>query len=214
MSLLSEMSEMLQKGKAKETAALVQKAVDEGMAPNDILDNGLMVGMNVIGERFKNNDIFIPEVLIAARAMAAGTDILRPLLAGDQSEHKGTIVIGTIKDDLHDIGKNIVGMMMEGQGLTVVNLGNNVPPAKFIEAAKEHNADMIGVSAMLTTTMMHMKDVVNLLKESELAGKVKVMVGGAPLTQVFCDQIGADYYAQDASIAAEQASTYCASVRA
>ena len=213
MSVLTEMSEMLQKGKTKEVAALVQKALDEGISPKKVLDDGLMAGMNIIGERFKNNDIFIPEVLIAARAMAAGTDILRPLLSGGDDDHKGTIIIGTIKDDLHDIGKNIVGMMMEGKGLTVVDLGNNVQPAKFIEAAIEHKADIIGVSAMLTTTMMHMKDVVTALNDSELADKVKVMVGGAPLTQAFCDQIGAHFYAQDATAAADQAIEHCLTLR-
>jgi corrinoid protein of di/trimethylamine methyltransferase len=214
MSLLSDMSEMLQKGKSKETAELVQKALDEGMDAQDILNNGLMPGMDVIGERFKNNDIFIPEVLIAARAMAAGTDVLRPLLAASDVKDKGTVVIGTIKDDLHDIGKNLVAMMMESKGLKVINLGNNVPPEKYIEAAIEHNADIIACSALLTTTMVQMKEVVSLLAESSLAGKTKVMIGGAPVNQAYCDTIGAHGFAPDATLAAEKAVALCAELRA
>lgn len=210
MSVLNDMSEMLQKGKSAETAELVQKALDEGMSPQHILDNGLMPGMDVIGERFKNNDIFIPEVLIAARAMAAGTDVLRPLLSASDSANKGTVVIGTIKDDLHDIGKNLVAMMMESKGLKVVNLGNNVPPEKYIEAAIEHDADIIACSALLTTTMVQMKEVVSLLAESSLAGKTKVIVGGAPVNQAYCDSIGADGFAADATLAAEKALELCA----
>lgn len=210
MSVLNDMSEMLQKGKSAETAELVQKALDEGMSPQHILDNGLMPGMDVIGERFKNNDIFIPEVLIAARAMAAGTDVLRPLLSASDSADKGTVVIGTIKDDLHDIGKNLVAMMMESKGLKVVNLGNNVPPEKYIEAAIEHDADIIACSALLTTTMVQMKEVVSLLAESSLAGKTKVIVGGAPVNQAYCDSIGADGFASDATLAAEKALELCA----
>ncbi|BHH83489.1 corrinoid protein [Desulforhopalus sp. 52FAK] len=213
MSVLTEISEMMQKGKSKETVELVNKAIAEGLTAQEIIDDGLMPGMSIIGERFKNNDIFVPEVLIAARAMGAGTDVLKPLLAADATETKGTVVLGTIKDDLHDIGKNLVGMMMESKGLTVVDLGNNVDPATYVKAAKEHNADLIGCSAMLTTTMLHMKDVVNLLNDSEMAGKTKVMVGGAPLTQVFCESIGADFYVQDASNAADKAVEYCNSIR-
>jgi len=214
MSVLNEMSEMLQKGKTKETADLVQKALDEGMEAQDILDNGLMPGMDIIGERFKNNDIFIPEVLIAARAMTAGTEVLRPHLSASAASNKGTVVIGTIKDDLHDIGKNLVAMMMESKGLNVVDLGNNVAPAKYIEAAKEHDADIIACSALLTTTMVHMKDVVELLGASDHAGKAKVIIGGAPVNQAFCESIGADCYAPDASLAAEKAIEFCAAARA
>lgn len=173
-----------------------------------------MPGMDIIGERFKKNDIFIPEVLIAARAMAAGTDVLRPLLVGDQMEEKGTVVIGTIKDDLHDIGKNLVRMMMESKGLNVIDLGNSVPPAKYIEAAAKHNADIIACSALLTTTMVHIKDVVKGVAESPLAGKVKIMIGGAPVNDAFRESIGADYYTPDASSAAEKALEICAAARA
>jgi methylmalonyl-CoA mutase cobalamin-binding domain/chain len=210
MSVLEDMSATLQKGKTQETADLVQKALDEGMKAQDILDNGLMPGMDVIGERFKNNDIFIPEVLIAARAMAAGTDVLRPFLSNAEDSNRGTVVIGTIKDDLHDIGKNLVAMMMESKGLKVINLGNNITPQAYIDAAIEHKADIIACSALLTTTMVHMKEVVKLLGESELAGKTKIMVGGAPVNQAFCESIGADAFTPDATLAAEKALELCA----
>lgn len=213
-ALLQEISEKLQKGKMKDVAELVKKAVAEGLSPQVILDEGLMPGMDVIGERFKNNDIFIPEVLIAARAMAAGTDVLRPLMVGQAAQDRGTVVIGTIKDDLHDIGKNLVRMMMESKGLTVVDLGNNVAPAKYIEAAEKHNADIIACSALLTTTMVHIKDVIAGVANSPLAGKVKVMIGGAPVNEAFRASIGADYYTPDASSAAEKALEICAGARA
>ncbi len=210
MGVLEEMSAMLQKGKMKEVAQLVEQALAEGMEAQFILDNGLMPGMDIIGERFKNNDIFIPEVLIAARAMTAGTDVLKPHLSASSVSNKGTVVIGTIKDDLHDIGKNLVAMMMESKGLNVINLGNNVAPAKFIAAAKEHNAQIIACAALLTTTMVHMKDVVKQVQDDGLVGQVKVMIGGAPVNEKFRASIGADFYAPDASIAAEKALEICA----
>lgn len=213
-AILQEISEKLQKGKMTEVADLVKKAVAEGLEPQDILNNGLMPGMDVIGERFKNNEIFIPEVLIAARAMAAGTDVLRPLLVSGKVEAKGTVIIGTIKDDLHDIGKNLVRMMMESKGLDVIDLGNSVQPKKYIEAAVKHNADIIACSALLTTTMVHIKDVVEELAKSPLAGKVKIMIGGAPVNEAFREKIGADYYTPDASTAAEKAVEICAAARA
>ena len=213
-AILQEISTQLQKGKMKDVPVLVQKALDEGLAPSQILDEGLMAGMDIIGERFKNNDIFIPEVLIAARAMAAGTDVLRPLLVGDAAQDKGTVVIGTIKDDLHDIGKNLVRMMMESKGLTVIDLGNNVAPAKYIEEAIKHNAQVIACSALLTTTMVHMKEVVSGIASSPLAGKVKLMIGGAPVNEAFRASIGADIYTSDASAAAEKALEICAAARA
>ncbi len=203
--ILQELSALLQKGKMKEVAALTQQALDQGLAPLTILNEGLMPGMDIIGQRFKNNDIFIPEVLIAARAMAAGTDVLRPLLVGDAAPEKGTVVIGTIKDDLHDIGKNLVRMMMESKGLTVVDLGNNVQPQKFLDEAIKHNAQIIACSALLTTTMVHMKELVTIVKASPIADKVKIMVGGAPVNQAFADTIGADSYTPDASAAADTA---------
>lgn len=207
--LFQEISTMLQKGKMNEVAALVKKALDEGASPQVVLDEALMPGMDVIGERFKNNQIFIPEVLIAARAMTAGTEVLRPYLIQEGSKSKGTVVIGTIKDDLHDIGKNLVRMMMESKGLNVVDLGNSVPPKKYVEAAVQHNADIIACSALLTTTMVHIKDVVAEVANSPLAGKVKVMIGGAPVNERFRESIGADFYTPDASTAAEKALEIC-----
>jgi methanogenic corrinoid protein MtbC1 len=173
-----------------------------------------MAGMDVIGVRFKNNDIFIPEVLIAARAMSAGTDLLRPLLVGDNVEQKGTVVLGTIKDDLHDIGKNLVRMMMESKGLNVIDLGTDVAPQAFIDSAMEHKADIIACSALLTTTMVHIKDVVAALADSPLSGKVKLMIGGAPVNEDFCQSVGADCYTPDASTAAERALELCAAAHA
>ncbi len=213
-AILEEISLLLQKGKAADVASLVKKALEEGLTPSTILNEGMMPGMDIIGTRFKNNDIFIPEVLIAARAMAAGTEVLRPYMVGDKSESKGTVIIGTIKDDLHDIGKNLVRMMMESKGLTVIDLGNNVAPDKYIEAAIKHNADIIACSALLTTTMVHIKDVVTKVAASPLAGKIKVMIGGAPVNQAFCTSIGADCYTPDASTAAERAVELCAAMHA
>ena len=207
-AILQDISEKLQKGKMKEVAELVKQAVADGIQPLTILNEGLMPGMDIIGERFKKNDIFIPEVLIAARAMAAGTDVLRPLLVGDQMEEKGTVVIGTIKDDLHDIGKNLVRMMMESKGLNVIDLGNSVPPAKYIEAAAKHNADIIACSALLTTTMAVMGEVVEQAKAAGIRDKVKIMVGGAPVTAQFCRSIGADAYTSDAATAANVAADF------
>lgn len=212
--VLEEISAKLQKGKMKDVAALTQQAFDEGIDALTILNEGLMPGMDVIGERFKKNTIFIPEVLIAARAMAAGTDILRPLLSAGSGEQKGTVVLGTIKDDLHDIGKNLVRMMMESKGLNVIDLGVNVKPEKYIEAAIEHNAEIIACSALLTTTMVHIKDVVTAVQESPLAGKVKIMVGGAPINQAFCDSVGADCYSPDAPTAAVDALRLCSELHA
>lgn len=213
--ILEQISTMLQKGKMKDVASLTQQALDDGMSALTILNEGLMPGMDVIGERFKRNAIFIPEVLIAARAMSAGTEILRPLLsAGNADDHKGVVILGTIKDDLHDIGKNLVRMMMESKGLTVVDLGVNVQPQKYVDAAIEHNANIIACSALLTTTMVHIKDVIDCVKASPIADKVKIMVGGAPINQAFCDSVGADYYTPDAPSAAQTALDICAEQRA
>lgn len=204
-AILNEMSEMLQKGKAVQVRELVEQALAEGLAPEDILNNGLLAGMGVIGGKFKNNEVFVPEVLVAARAMNKGMEVLKPQLMSAGVEAKGTAVIGTVKGDLHDIGKNLVKMMMEGKGLEMVDLGVDVPPEKFLEAAREHNATIICCSALLTTTMGEMKHVVSMVKDSDLAGKVKIMIGGAPITQNFCDEIGADCYTPDAASAADAA---------
>jgi len=205
MSTLQTMSEMLIKGKANDVKALVEKALTEGMAPGKILTEGLLAGMSVVGERFKKNEVYVPEVLIAARAMKAGMTILQPKLASAGVQPVGVAVVGTVKGDLHDIGKNLVCMMLEGAGFKVVDVGIDVEPAKFVEAARANNAKVIGISALLTTTMTNMKSVVDAVKASDLAGKVKVMVGGAPVTQAFCDEIGANGYAPDAASAADLA---------
>lgn len=193
----------LMKGRAPEVKTLVQQALDAGMAPGTILDEGLLQGMGIIGDKFKKNEVYVPEVLIAARAMKAGMEILKPHLVEAGVEPIGTAVIGTVKGDLHDIGKNLVGMMLEGAGFRVVDGGIDVAPETFIELAKANNAQVIGVSALLTTTMTNMKLVVDAVKESGIA--CKVMIGGAPVTQAFCDEIGASAYAPDAASAADLA---------
>lgn len=205
MVRMEEISEFLQKGRARNVKQLVEEALSEGTAPGVILEEGLLAGMGVIGEKFKNNEVFVPEVLIAARALNAGLDILRPKLAESGVEAKGTAVIGTVKGDLHDIGKNIVKIMFEGHGIQVVDLGVDVSAEQFVDAAVENHANLICCSALLTTTMGEMGRVVEILKERGLRDSVKVMVGGAPITQSFCDSIGADAYAPDAATGAEAA---------
>ena len=208
MSILEEISENLIKGKANEVKDLVQKALDDGMAPEQVLNQGLLSGMSVVGERFKKNEVYVPEVLIAARAMKAGTAVLKPLLADTGIKPTGTVVLGTVKGDLHDIGKNLVGMMLEGAGFQVVDLGTDVPSEKFVEGARENKAEIIAASALLTTTMTGMKDIVEKVKASDMGDQVKIMIGGAPVTQSYCDEIGADGYAPDAASAADLAKTY------
>ncbi|MGI6372056.1 MAG: corrinoid protein [Caldicoprobacterales bacterium] len=211
MSLLEEISKYLQQGRAKNVKELVQQALDEGIAPTDILNEGLLDGMGIIGEKFKNNEVYVPEVLIAARAMYAGMEIIRPILTETGVESIGKVVIGTVKGDLHDIGKNLVKMMMEGRGLEVIDLGIDVSPERFIEAAKEHDAQIIACSALLTTTMTEMKNVVEAAKEAGIRDQVTIMVGGAPVTDSFCKSIGADIYTADAASAAEEAARVCKS---
>ncbi len=211
MELLVQMSEMLQKGKAKDVKALVQQAIDEGVSAKTILEEGLLSGMSIIGEKFKNNEIFVPEVLVAARAMNMGAELLKPLLADAGVVATGKVCIGTVKGDLHDIGKNLVKMMMEGKGLEVVDLGTDVSPETFVETAKNENCDIICCSALLTTTMGVMADVVKALEESGLKDKVKIMIGGAPVTDAYCQQIGADKYTSDAASAADAAVEICQS---
>lgn len=209
MSILNDISALLQQGRAPKVKAAVQQALDEGIPASEILENGLLAGMNVIGQRFKAGEVFVPEVLLSARAMTRGIETLRPLLVADGVEEKGTVVIGTVKGDMHDIGKNLVRMMMEGKGLKVVDLGVDVPADAFIAAAREHNAQVIACSSLLTTTMEEMRGVVEAVHTSELNGKVRVMIGGAPVTQAFCDQIGADCFTSDAATAAEAALSLC-----
>ena len=207
MSLLNEISQMMQKGKVASVKELIGSALAEGISAKVILEQGLLEAMNIIGEKFKNNEVFVPEVLVAARAMNAGTELLKPYLAEAGVESKGVVVIGTVKGDLHDIGKNLVKMMMEGKGLKVIDLGVNVAPEVFVSSAKENNADIIACSALLTTTMGEMKNVVSLVREENL--NAKVIIGGAPVTQNYCDSIGADGFAPDAATAAELALSLC-----
>ena len=202
MELLDRISQNLQTGKAKIVKGLVQEAIDAGIPAQQILEEGLLSGMNVVGEKFKNNEIFVPEVLVAARAMNMGAGLLKPLLAQGGVHASGKVCIGTVKDDLHDIGKNLVKMMMEGKGLEVVDLGTDVSPDTFVKTAEEQNCSVICCSALLTTTMGVMEDVVKAAEEAGIRKKVKIMVGGAPVTQEFCDSIGADYYTEDAASAA------------
>lgn len=205
MGVLQEISENLQKGRVKVVKELVQQAIDDGISPKDILDQGLLHGMGIIGAKFKNNEIFVPEVLIAARAMNGGAEILKPLLAEAGVKAAGKVILGTVKGDLHDIGKNLVKMMMEGKGLEVVDLGVDVDADKFVEAAKEGNAQIIACSSLLTTTMSEMKSVVEAFEKAGIRGDVVIMVGGAPVTQSFCDSINADLYTADAASAADAA---------
>ncbi|MBQ9959604.1 MAG: corrinoid protein [Oscillospiraceae bacterium] len=214
MQIFEEIKTQLTAGQADAVAQLVQQALDEGQGPKDILEGALLPAMDVVGEKFKNGNVFLPEVLIAARAMNAGTTVLRPLLVGENAEQKGVAVAGTVKGDMHDIGKNLVRMLMEGKGITVVDLGANVAPEKFLAAVKEHNADIVVCSALLSTTMGEMKNVVDLFEREGLRDKVKIMVGGAPVTQEFCDQIGADAYTPDAASAANWAAEYLESKKA
>lgn len=209
-TLLSDISSFLQQGRAAKVKDCVQQALDAGIPTEEILEKGLMDGMNTVGQDFKNNKVFVPEVLIAARAMTKGIEVLRSYLVAEGIEEKGTVVIGTVKGDLHDIGKNLVHMMMEGKGLKVIDLGVDVSVEQYLDAAQEHNANVIVCSALLTTTMSEMKAVVDAVKASPLAGKVKVMIGGAPVTQAYCDVIGADCYTPDAASAADAALAFCA----
>ena len=210
MANMAEISQQLQQGKAKVVKELVQAALDEGVSPKVILEEGLLAGMSVVGEKFKKNEVFVPEVLIAARAMNMGTQVLKPYLVAEGVQTKGTVVIGTVQGDLHDIGKNLVRMMLEGKGLTVVDLGVDVSPEKFVDSAIENDAGVICCSALLTTTMNKMKDVVDLVNARNLRGKLKIMVGGAPVTQAFCDSVGADCYTPDAASAADAAMAFFA----
>lgn len=209
MSILNEISEKIQKGKMKDVKVLIEQAIGEGVEPKVILENGLLDGMSVIGEKFKVNEVYVPEVLIAARAMKAGMDVLKPHLVSADIQPAGKVCIGTVKGDLHDIGKNLVKMMMEGKGLEVIDLGTDVSPEQFVNAAKEQNCSIICCSALLTTTMDVMKEVVDLCVTEGIRENVKIMVGGAPITDSYCKSIGADAYAADAALAADTALAFC-----
>jgi 5-methyltetrahydrofolate--homocysteine methyltransferase len=184
----------LQRGDHLEVAALTQRAVDDGLAAATILNDGLLAGMDVVGRRFGAHEIFLPEVLLAARAMTAGVDVIKPLLIAGEVPSRGRVVIGTVKGDLHDIGKNLVGIMLEGAGFEVIDLGTDVPPGAFVDRAEAENADIIGLSALLTTTMANMRTVVETLRSRGLEERIRVVVGGAPVTPEFAEDIGAHAY--------------------
>ena len=205
MEIFEKIAEGVISGKADEVESLVKKALDDGAKVGDVLNKGLIAGMNIVGEKFKNNEFYVPEVLIAARAMSKGMDVVKPLLEKSGVKPLAKYVIGTVRGDLHDIGKNLVSMMLRGAGFEVIDLGIDVPPEKFVESVKNENASLMGLSALLTTTMPSMKEVIEALKKAGIREKVKVMVGGAPLTQEYADEIGADGYAPDAATAVDMA---------
>jgi corrinoid protein of di/trimethylamine methyltransferase len=209
MSILNEISANLQKGKSKIVKSLVQQALDEGCKPVDILNEGLLHGMNIVGEQFKRNEVYVPEVLVAARAMNMGMEILKPYLAEEGVQATGRVCIGTVQGDLHDIGKNLVKMMMEGKGLEVIDLGTDVAPETFVQAAKEQNCQVICCSALLTTTMGVMEEIVKAADAAGIRDQVKILVGGAPVTEDYRAKIGADGYAIDAASAADMAVAFC-----
>ena len=203
MANFENLLESVISGNAKQVNSQVQNFIDAGVSPLDIINQGLVAGMNVVGARFKAGDMYVPEVLMSAKAMATGIEMVRPLIGDKDMPSFGKVAVGTVKGDLHDIGKNLVGMLLESSGFTVVNLGVDIDAAKFVQAVKEQNIQIIGLSALLTTTMMAMKDVVDLLIEEGLRDKVKVIVGGAPISQDFSDKIGADGFAPDAAAAVD-----------
>jgi 5-methyltetrahydrofolate--homocysteine methyltransferase len=204
MEILQQIADSLRNGEDERVAELTQQALDAGLPVKEVLDNGLIGGMTVVGELFRNHDIFLPEVLLAARAMQRGVDILKPLLVGEGVPTAGTVVIGTARGDLHDIGKNLVGIMLKGAGFEVIDLGNDVSAERFVDTAVESGASVIGISALLTTTMTSMKGVVDLLQERGLTGKIRTIIGGAPVSKDFAGEIGADAYGYDAANAVEQ----------
>jgi len=200
-----KMADAVINGKQDLVGELTQKAVDEGTDPNEIIENGLINGMNVVGKRFKAGDMFVPEVLMSAKAMKSGMNIVKPLLVEGERSAAGKVLLGTVSGDLHDIGKNLVGMLMESGGLEIVNLGTDIEPGEFAEKVREHQPDVLGMSALLTTTMLAMRDTIEVLEEEGLREDVKIMVGGAPVTQEFADEIGADGWAPDAASAKDLA---------
>jgi 5-methyltetrahydrofolate--homocysteine methyltransferase len=207
-AIYERLSTAILQGNEDKIPKLVQSGLDEGLMPKDILDNGLVVGMNEVGARFKRGEMFVPEVLMSARAMQAGLGVLRPHLVASGAKLIGKIVIGTVKGDLHDIGKNLVGMMCQGAGFDVIDLGFNVDPEKFVKAIKEQQPEIVGMSALLTTTMRAMGHTINAIQEAGLRDSVKIMVGGAPVDAEFADRIGADGYGSNAANAAELAKRF------
>jgi 5-methyltetrahydrofolate--homocysteine methyltransferase len=204
MGILNDIAECLERGEDDRVGELVGRALGEKLQPLEILNQGLIAGMDVVGERFRRREIFLPDVLMAARAMYAGLDLLKPLLAREGVPSAGCVVLGSVHGDLHDIGKNLVGILLRGAGFEVIDLGSDVPAKRFVDAAQEHGASVIGLSALLTTTMPVMKDVVELVRSRGLDGRVKVIVGGAPVSEAWAREIGADAHGYDAANAVER----------
>jgi 5-methyltetrahydrofolate--homocysteine methyltransferase len=204
MEILDQISERLQAGDDEAVDTMTREAIDREIGAREILDNGLIAGMNVVGDKFMAHEIFLPDVLIAARAMYAGMHRLKPLLVKEGIPSIGKVVIGTVQGDLHDIGKNLVGIMLKGAGFEVIDLGNDVPPERFLEEARQHGAPVIGMSALLTTTMPAMAKVVTLVKEAGLSEEIRIIVGGAPVSESFATEIGADAYGFDAANAVDR----------
>lgn len=207
MSIINELQNAVIEGDRDTAEALVQKALADGLAPEAILSDGLIAAMNEVGTRFESGDFFVPEMLIAARAMQAGLAILKPKLVQGGIQARGRVVIGTVKGDLHDIGKNLVAMMLEGAGFEIVDLGTDAGPERYVQAVRESGANLVGMSALLTTTMNNMKSIIQALEAAGLRSQVKIMVGGAPVTEAFAKDVGADGYAPDASRAVALAKT-------
>jgi 5-methyltetrahydrofolate--homocysteine methyltransferase len=204
MDLLEQIADALQRGDEEKVDELTRKALEEGIAPKEVLDRGLVAGMNVVGELFRAHEIFLPDVLLSAKAMVAGIEQLKPFFIRDGFPTMGKIVIGTVRGDLHDIGKNLVAVMLKGASFEVVDLGKDVAPETFVETASREGAHVIGMSALLTTTMPAMRKVTELLRSRGLAGRIKTIIGGAPVTEAFAREIGADAYAFDAAKAVER----------
>ena len=203
MEILKEISEYLQQGDDEKVSALTRQAIEQKIPPKRILDEGLIGGMSIMGEKYKVHEIFLPQVLLAAKAMYAGMNLLKPMFIKEGMPSKGKVVIGSVQGDLHDIGKNLVGIMLKGAGFEVIDLGNDVPPEKFVETAKKENASVIGMSALLTTTMQVMQRTIDLLKKEGLEHRIKTIIGGAPVSEEFAQRIGANAYGYDSTKAVE-----------
>lgn len=205
MTIIEEISEAIEKGKVKIVKELVPAAIEQGHSAQEILNDGLLHGMSIVGDRFTRNEAFVPEVLVSARAMNKGTELLKPLLAAEGSQPIGKVCIGTVQGDLHDIGKNLVKLMLESKNIEVIDLGVDVPPEKFVQTVIDEKCDICCCSSLLTTTMPMMEEVVKAMKAAGIRDQVKIMVGGAPVTQEYCNQIGADYYTDDGASCANKA---------
>jgi 5-methyltetrahydrofolate--homocysteine methyltransferase len=198
MSVLKKIQEATMAGKAENAVMYVREAIEQGLTPESIIQDGFIVAMSEVGEKFKNGEVFVPEMLVAARAMQFGINEMKPLMAGDERKYLARMVIGTVKGDLHDVGKNLVSMMLEGNGAEIIDLGVDVPTERFVEAVKEHKPQFLGLSSLLTTTMPMLGEVIKALEEAGIRDSVKVLVGGAPVSEQYAQKIGADGYGKDA----------------